>query len=234
MKRKRGFSSYQVFPKKGSGLLNSLINKLPIELHIPGYNYCGPGTNLKKRLARNDQGINPLDEACKVHDLAYAKTSDIEGRHKADKILEEAASQRLSSRDASIKEKMAAFGVKGVMNVKRKLGMGMKNKKLYKVKKGGALKNKRKIPQKKRVISIPKKGGFLPFLLPLLGALGAVGGGAASIAKAVNDAKAQQKQLEETKRHDLAMEQNAKGKGLYLRPYKGYGMYLKPFKKNSQ
>lgn len=26
----------------GEGLVNSLINKLPIELHIPTYEFCGP------------------------------------------------------------------------------------------------------------------------------------------------------------------------------------------------
>lgn len=36
--------------RKGSGLLNTLINKLPVELHIPTYNFCGPGTSLNKRL----------------------------------------------------------------------------------------------------------------------------------------------------------------------------------------
>jgi hypothetical protein len=36
--------------KRGSGFLNTLINKLPIELHIPGYNFCGPGTKLEKSL----------------------------------------------------------------------------------------------------------------------------------------------------------------------------------------
>ena len=29
--------------KRGSGLVNKLIDNLPIELHLPGYNYCGPG-----------------------------------------------------------------------------------------------------------------------------------------------------------------------------------------------
>lgn len=57
--------------KKGAGILNTLINKLPIELHLPGYRFCGPGTKLRKRLARGDTGINPLDEACKIHDIAY-------------------------------------------------------------------------------------------------------------------------------------------------------------------
>lgn len=29
--------------KHGSGILNKLIDKLPFELHLPKYNYCGPG-----------------------------------------------------------------------------------------------------------------------------------------------------------------------------------------------
>jgi hypothetical protein len=33
----------------GAGFVNSLINKLPVELHLPGgYQYCGPGTKLKR------------------------------------------------------------------------------------------------------------------------------------------------------------------------------------------
>ena len=35
-------------------LLNHTINTFPFELHIPGYQFCGPGTHLEKRLARND------------------------------------------------------------------------------------------------------------------------------------------------------------------------------------
>jgi len=58
--------------KHGGGLVHKLINTLPFEVHIPGYNFCGPGTNLQKRLERGDQGINPLDEACKEHDIAYS------------------------------------------------------------------------------------------------------------------------------------------------------------------
>ena len=37
-------------------------------LHLPGYNYCGPGTDLTKNLPP----INDLDAACKRHDEAYA------------------------------------------------------------------------------------------------------------------------------------------------------------------
>ena len=57
----------------GRRIVNSVINKLPFELHIPGYNFCGPGTKLEKRLAREDLGINQLDEACRTHDISYSE-----------------------------------------------------------------------------------------------------------------------------------------------------------------
>ncbi|KAG5867093.1 hypothetical protein JTB14_001426, partial [Gonioctena quinquepunctata] len=53
-------------------------------------------------------------------------------------------------------------------------------------------------------------------------ALGAVGGGAASIASAVNKVKAERKQLAEQKKHNIALER--KGNGMYLRLRIGYGM----------
>ena len=80
-----------------------------------------------------------------------------------------------------------------------------------------------------RVLPVPPKiGGFLPFLIPLfagLSATGAIAGGTAGIAKAVNDTKVVKRQLEESQRHNSAMEAIALGKGLYLKPYKkGYGI----------
>src|SRR5436190_7899117 len=87
---------------------------------------------------------------------------------------------------------------------------------------------RRKI-QNPRIISVPKTGGILP-LLPIfagLSALGALGGGAAGIAKAVNDAKAAREYLKEAQRHNKMMEAIAIGKGLYLKPYwKKLGLYL--------
>lgn len=81
----------------------------------------------------------------------------------------------------------------------------------------------------KRIIPIPKTGGFLP-LIPIfaaLSALGALSGGAAAIAKAVNQAKEAKNQLSESERHNKTMEAIAMGKGLYLKPYKrGLGLYL--------
>lgn len=191
------------------------------------YRFCGPGTKLAKRI--NQSGINPLDSACKEHDIAYSQSRDLNSRHKADKILAEKSWERAKAKDASFGERIAALGVTATMRAKRKLGMGLKKS----VKRGKGLKTKTK---KKRIIKTPKKiGGFLPLLFPLLGALGALGTGAAGIAKAVNDAKAAKKQLEETQRHNKEMETLAQGKGLYFKPQLkvGKGMFLAPFKKKN-
>lgn len=285
----------------GAGIMNSVINKLPFELHVPGYQYCGPGTKLEKRLLRGDPGINDLDRACKSHDIAYSQNKDLKERHKADKILEEAAWSRVKSKSATFGEKATASAVRNTMKMKRKLGMGLKKKrmkmlgKIKKVKKSNRRKRRRRrIRRKKRgnlkkkialrkavvekvrnslkkfkhldlnegsnialaaakesikasggrckirtprIIPIPKRGGFLP-LIPLfagLSALGALSGGAAGIAKAVNDSKAARQKLEESQRHNQTMEaialgnqsKRTRGGGLYLKPYrKGLGLFL--------
>ena len=41
------------FVKKGAAggsFLNTLVNKLPFEMHLPGHNFTGPGRKLYKRL----------------------------------------------------------------------------------------------------------------------------------------------------------------------------------------
>ena len=116
---------------QGSGLLNTLINKLPFELHAPRdwkfntYNYCGPGTKLSQRLQRGDKGINPLDEACKKHDIWYRDHRRAEDRWGADKELQNAAWNRVTSSDADLNERAVALGTSGAMWLKRKLGLGL-------------------------------------------------------------------------------------------------------------
>ncbi|KAJ8911233.1 hypothetical protein NQ315_012220 [Exocentrus adspersus] len=110
--------------RKGGSLVNSLINKLPLEIHLPGYQYCGPGTKLEKRLARGDPGKNPLDKLCKQHDVAYKDSNDLTSRHKADYSLELGAWDIVKSKDASVGEKASAWLVTNIMKLKRKLGMG--------------------------------------------------------------------------------------------------------------
>ncbi|EFN68993.1 hypothetical protein EAG_02454, partial [Camponotus floridanus] len=74
------------------------------EFHIPGYQFCGPGTRLRKRLARGDRGINLLDAAWREHDIAYSRSNDLTERHAADKILAEKARNRIGARDSTVRE----------------------------------------------------------------------------------------------------------------------------------
>lgn len=122
---------------KGSRLVNWLINNLPFELHLPGYNYCGPGTSLKKRLTRGDKGINLLDEYCKEHDIAYNKYSSLEDRHKADMKLMKMAKQRALASNSSVGEKLAAHLVNKAMLAKVSSGAGLKSSKTRKLKTSG-------------------------------------------------------------------------------------------------
>lgn len=240
--------------KGGSGIINSLIDHLPFELHLPGYQYCGPGTKLQERIRKGNRGVNKLDEACMYHDIAY-NNKDSGVRRKADLELLNMAKKRLKSKDASKGEKIASWIVKNAMKAKIRSGSGIKSfkkgvkkiqtqlkkfkskdyhsavkyayaaaKKLFSNKKGLRL---------PRIIPLPKCGGLLP-LIPIfagLSALGSLAGGAAGIAKAVNDSKAAQKSLQESERHNRMMEAVALGKGLYIRPHKrGTGLYLNPSK----
>ena len=71
----------------GGSFLNSLVNKLPFEMHLPGHNFTGPGTKLNKRL--NPDGtpkewsmpINRVDIAAYHHDLCYSKHDDTKTRN---------------------------------------------------------------------------------------------------------------------------------------------------------
>lgn len=236
------------------GILNSAINNLPFELHLPGYNYCGPGTKLRKRLSRGDKGVNPLDDACMHHDIAYSRFPSLIDRHNADLELLNMAKKRTKSKTAGTGEKIASWLVSKVMKAKLKAGGSLKgfhtmvsniksrlkkhkpknNKSLIKMAYTIAkrmIKNKNVKVRVPRIIPVPKTGGILP-LIPIfagLSALGALAGGAAGIAKTVNEYKSAQKNLQESQRHNKMMESIAIGKGLYIKPHKkGKGLYLSP------
>ena len=143
--------------KTGGGIVNNLINNLPFEAHIPGFQYCGPGTKLSQRLKRGDPGINPLDSACREHDISYSKEKSLgETRKKADRILEEKAEERLQSKDAKIGEKAAAFLVANTMKLKRKLGMGICQKQKKQKRNTKKRKTKRRKTKKETKIRFSK------------------------------------------------------------------------------
>lgn len=90
------------------------------------------GTKLQKRLDRGDSGINPLDSACKLHDIEYSKHSDTKSRSLADKELQNQASKRIFAKNASMCERATALAVSTAMGAKRalsKIGGGMQSKK---------------------------------------------------------------------------------------------------------
>lgn len=77
------------------------------------------------------------------------------------------------------------------------------------------------IRSKRRIIQIPKIGGYLPPIpiFAALGGFGSIGCGTSETAKAVNDAKAMKEKLEKKeKQHSNGT--GTVGKGLYLRPSK--------------
>ena len=181
---------------RGRGLINTLINNLPFEIHLPGYHFCGPGTKLEKRLARGAVGINPLDEACREHDIAYNTYQDLERRHAPDFVLLEKAIQRLKATHASFGEKSAAAVIKAIMKMKRKMGSGAKNN------------------RKKYTAITKKKGGFL---FPLLAT-------ALTAFKTYKDFKNAKKMLANQQAHNRTMEEiDRKRKGMYLTTYQGEG-----------
>ena len=109
--------------KIGKGLLNTIIDNLPIPLHVPGYKYCGPGTKLK-----GQKPSNKLDEYCMQHDIFYANNHDTAARNKADLVLADQAWSRVKSLDAGIGERAAAYAIVNTMKAKAKLGFGIKKK----------------------------------------------------------------------------------------------------------
>lgn len=98
----------KVVPKnvEEKSIIDNVIDYIPVELHLPSYQYLGPGTRVEERVARGDAGKNPLDSAAKDHDVAYLNN---ENRHLADKILTNRAFSRLLASDSETEEKAAAL-----------------------------------------------------------------------------------------------------------------------------
>jgi len=97
--------------------VQKLLNKTGMEFHWPGYQYMGPGTHLKKQLARGDPGINRLDKIAKIHDMDYDKAKDLKDKWVADRKMI-ATIDRLPGRK-TVTERI----VKNIMKAKLKLGM---------------------------------------------------------------------------------------------------------------
>ena len=73
--------------REGGSLLNKAINNLPIEMHLPGHNFTGPGTTLKKRHKPDltpkewSKSVNRVDKAAYHRDVRYLKNDDTATRN---------------------------------------------------------------------------------------------------------------------------------------------------------
>ena len=129
MKRGRCKICNRVKTQFTGGDLNSIINKLPFELHWPGHNFTGPGTNLEKRLNPDltpkewSMPVNRVDKASMHHDICYLKNQDRKTRKEVgDKqILEE-----LNIYNPTLRERFDRAFIKPIITAKYKLGMRMR------------------------------------------------------------------------------------------------------------
>lgn len=194
--------------------VDRLISKIPMELHIPGMQFCGPNTRLQERLRAGQRGINKLDAECLKHDILYAQTNNPDKRRIGDRELIEFAKKRYRAKDASIKEKIAAKIVSSALTLKGKVGMGLKK------------------ARKKT-----KKGGFLsPAILAGIGA-------AATILQSGSNLYKNYKDLQQRKKKVVGgnlKKRTKRGSGYFLKPYdeakkpKRIGQGLKKKKKKSK
>ena len=127
---------------KGNGFLNDIIEKLPIELHLPSkmgeyvnngsfnnlqkYSYCGPGTRYEQRSREGYKGINELDSMCKLHDQFYNENWDTKSRnindlalaHRANEIAADPKFDAIQRRDATL--------IGNIMKNKARFGLGIR------------------------------------------------------------------------------------------------------------
>ena len=117
----------------GGSLLNKAINNLPVEMHLPGHNFTGPGTKLDKRLnpyltpKKWSKPINRVDKAAYHHDLCYLKNNDTATRNAVcDKNM---LKQLKGIFNPTIREKMERGLVSSLIGAKACFGMGVNIKK---------------------------------------------------------------------------------------------------------
>ena len=104
--------------------------KFPGEMHIPGMNFAGPGTNLDERLTSTgaykewSKPVDRVDNAAYHHDLAYQHFNDTATRNIADRLMVE---EMNAINNPTIRERIERGIIKPIISTKAKFGMGSKN-----------------------------------------------------------------------------------------------------------
>ena len=126
-------------PATTGGDLTSTINKFtskiklpwakfPGEMHIPGMNFAGPGTNLDKRLTSTDayqewsKPVDRVDNAAYHHDLAYKYYNDKQTRNLADQMMLEEMNAIQNPTQKEIRERKI---IEPIISAKAKFGLGV-------------------------------------------------------------------------------------------------------------
>ena len=115
---------------KGGSVLNKMINSLPVEMHLLGHNFTGPGTKLNKRLNADltpkewSKPINRIDKAAYHHDICYLKNNDTETRNRVcdANMLEEMK----NIYNPTIRERMERGLVSTLIGTKKRFGWGVR------------------------------------------------------------------------------------------------------------
>ena len=117
---------------KGGSLLNKVINNLPVEMHLPGHNFTGPGTKLNKRLNPDltpkkwSKPINRVDKAAYHHDLCYLKNDDTATRNA---VCDKNMLKELEGiHNPTTREKMEKGLVSSLVGTKARFGWGLGKK----------------------------------------------------------------------------------------------------------
>ena len=118
--------------QKGGSLLNKAINNLPFEMHLPGHNFTGPGTKLKKRLNPDltpkewSKPVNRVDKAAYHHDVCYLKNDDTATRNA---VCDKNMLKELEGiHNPTLRERLDKSIVSKLIGTKVKFGMGVKKK----------------------------------------------------------------------------------------------------------
>ena len=118
--------------KRGKGVINKAINNLPFEMHLPGHQFTGPGTQLlhgKTRLNPDlsykewSKPINRVDESAYKHDVCYLKNKDTKTRN--DVCDKEMLDDLNSIPNPTLREKIDRAIVKPIIKAKKTFGMGI-------------------------------------------------------------------------------------------------------------
>lgn len=117
--------------KKGKGVVNAAISSLPFEMHLPGHQFTGPGTQLLKGKTRLNPDLTPkewskpinrVDQAAYKHDVCYLKNKDTETRNK---VCDSDMLRELDDiPNPTIRERLDRAVVKPIIKAKKVFGMG--------------------------------------------------------------------------------------------------------------